>query len=468
MRPGSQLNISPHLDKVTFATVASLVLTFSFALGGAIYYLLWKPRQDAAELELAKNAASGGGGAFAPLILQGMRTGTTEKEEAYVDESRSILFEPVAGTALPLQVGEDALPHDLNDEVPARHNCKNCHRHLHWPVPLPPMLHTFGQASNLPQTAKKKHNISTTTKTNHANGKKPLPRMQQAIMTKKKHTLVLDIDETLLNYLESKGHVNHKRLVTYQVYLRPHVGAFLKEMHELFEVVMYTAASSWYGAAMINVLEKAAGLPPSPYYDATVPWGCLDSRDDVPAEEAKAMKYAPVLGKDHVNWYLLTYSHTLNSRRFDSMKHLPILGRDPDSTIIIDDKVRSFPLNPRAGIKICRFGCRDDDDALLQLSPMLRAVAAAPNALRELDHWRPDEYVKCDNFTDNMSGNDVRDRILGNVLYKRRDCAISALVANSGNAELLEEATKLTTQLFEWSKDYMKDEQDKATAFSKY
>ncbi|CUG85239.1 Hypothetical protein, putative [Bodo saltans] len=143
--------------------------------------------------------------------------------------------------------------------VPARCNYNNCHRHLHWPVPLPPMLDTFDQASNLPETTKKKkHNISTTTKTNHANGKKPLPEMQQAIMTKKKHTLVLDIDETLLYYNRSVRHEN-KRLENYQVYLRPHVGAFLKEMHELFEVVIFTAAASWYGAAMTNVLEKAAG-----------------------------------------------------------------------------------------------------------------------------------------------------------------------------------------------------------------
>ncbi|CUG85240.1 Hypothetical protein, putative [Bodo saltans] len=81
------------------------------------------------------------------------------------------------------------------------------------------------------------------------------------------------------------------------------------------------------------------------------------------------MKYAPVLGKDHVNWYLLTFSHTLNSSNFKMMKYLTILGRDPDSTIIIDDKVRSFPLNPRAGIKIPSITCRANDDALLQLSP---------------------------------------------------------------------------------------------------
>lgn len=99
---------------------------------------------------------------------------------------------------------------------------------------------------------------------------------------------------------------------------------------------------------------------------------------------------------------------------------------------------------------------------------MLRAVAAAPNALRELDHWRAEEYVKCDSFIQNLrAGNDVYDRILGDVLYKRRACAIPALVANSGNAELLDEATKLTTQKFKWSKEYMKDEQQKATAFSK-
>ncbi|CUG87939.1 NLI-interacting factor, putative [Bodo saltans] len=330
--------------------------------------------------------------------------------------------------------------------VPARNDW---HR-VHWPVPLPPMLHTIGPASKQPQT----------TKGNAAKSKKP-----QAAK-KKKHTLVLDIDDTLLNHVGDLHHEN-KRLTTYQVSLRPHVGAFLKEMHELFEVVMYTAAVTCYGGAMTNLLEKAAGLPPSPYYDATVPWGCFESRDQASVEEAKAMKYAPVLGKDHVNWYLLTRSQTLNGSSFDRMKHLPILGRDPNSTIIIDDNVRSFPLNPRAGIKIA--GIRGkDDDALLKLSPMLRAVAAAPSALRELDHWRADEYVKCDKFTENMDySSDVRSRILGTVLYERRKCAIPKLVADSGNAKLLEEAKKKTEELFEKSKNDVKDQKAKATAFAK-
>ncbi|CUG93782.1 NLI-interacting factor, putative [Bodo saltans] len=311
---------------------------------------------------------------------------------------------------------------------------------VHWPVPLPPMLHTIAQANNQKAT------------TPHA--------------TKKKHTLVLDIDDTLLRFEDTGRHEN-KRLQTFHVSLRPHVGAFLKEMHELFEIVMYTAAVPSYGAAMTNLLEKAAGLPPSPYYDATVPWGCFDSREKVSEEEAKVMRYAPVLGKDHVNWYLLTRSQTLNSSNLDKMKHLPILGRDADSTVIIDDNVRSFPLNPRAGIKISCFRGKDDD-ALLQLSPMLRAVAASPSALRELDHWRADEYVKCDKFYENMNySSDVRNRILGTVEPKRRDSAIPALVAVPINAKFLEEATKLASDLFEDSEKVVKDQKAKATAFSK-
>lgn len=136
---------------------------------------------------------------------------------------------------------------------------KECEQ-VHWPVPLPPKLHTIVPAA---QTGARKRS--------RKNEKIPLPTLHEP---EKKHTLVLGMDNTLVSWRGSQGHKD-ERLESYYVYLRPNVDRFLSVMHSLFEVVMYTNHFPSAGAALINLLEKSAGLPPSPYYDATVQWGCL-------------------------------------------------------------------------------------------------------------------------------------------------------------------------------------------------
>lgn len=343
----------------------------------------------------------------------------------------------------------------------------------HWPIPLPPPLRQQDGAS-------------------------------------KKHTLVLDIDETLLHTVHQERHPEVRHLDNYHVLLRPHVGTFLKEVHDLFEIVLWTAGVATYGGAMTNALEKAAGLPVSHYYDAEQLWASLDPKNKSASAESDS---------DNVNWYLLSRKQTLESHQW--MKYIPMLGRKDASVIMIDDNVRSFPLTPRGGVKIAAFDPRENvlgsyfgllqelnvpserfphllkaadatrhdsnasvdlyakhftrgdkakahaihhgveeirrlesDTALLDLLPMLRAVSAADSAIAEMDHWRADDYVMCDNFIDNMRPESVaRSAMLGTYLKERRPSGpIPALKQAVHNYPLVQEAKQNMHELWGRSK----------------
>jgi hypothetical protein len=333
------------------------------------------------------------------------------------------------------------------------------------------------------------------------------PQLRKPELDKKKHTLVLDIDETLLHTIHQERHPEVRHLDNYHVLLRPHVGTFLKEVHELFEVVLWTAGVATYGGAMANVLEKAAGLPASNYYDAEVLWASLD-----PATKGAS----DLADNDHVNWYLLSRAQTLTSHNW--MKYIPMLGRDERSVIMIDDNVRSFPLTPRGGVKIDAFDPRENvlgsyfglmqelevpperfphllgdgavsgeptvefyskhfsrgdntkahailhgvkeikrlesDRALLDLLPMLRLVASAESAVGELDHWRSDDYPMCDNFMENMRPETVaRSAVLGTILPQRRPSGpIPVLKQAVHNYPLVQEAKQNMHELWGHSK----------------
>lgn len=329
----------------------------------------------------------------------------------------------------------------------------------------------------------------------------------------RKHTLVLDIDETLLHTVHQERHPEVRHLDNYHVLLRPHVGPFLKEVHGLFEVVLWTAGVATYGGAMTNLLEKAAGLPPSDYYNAETLWASLDPSKKEPA--------SPKSNNDHVHWYLLTRSQTLVSHSW--MKFIPIIGRDERSVIMIDDNVRSFPLTPRSGIRVPAFDPRENvlgayfdvmgelqvpperfphleggssgnaqqsgstnlvehysrtytrgdnikaqaihhgvqeirrlesDRALLDMLPMLRAVAQAESAVLEMDHWRHDDYVMCDNFVDNLRPESTaRSVMLGSTLPERRPSGpIPPLRSAVHNYPLIQEAKQNMHELWGSSK----------------
>ncbi|KAG5468210.1 hypothetical protein LSCM1_02186 [Leishmania martiniquensis] len=308
----------------------------------------------------------------------------------------------------------------------------------HWPLPLPP----------------------------------PLPGNQQ------KHTLVLDIDETLIHTYGMHHHDDSKdkpsdpvlqgvSLVDYNVLLRPHLREFLEEVNRLFEVIFWTAGTASYCCAVLDALEQEVMQLPRSFY----------SHVEL-AKESRRMASS----SNHTNFYALSRTQTLEQQGY--MKYLPMLGRKMTSVVMLDDNVRSFPLTPRNGIRIDAFdpddgvlqrymfalrrtqeemsqemedalvqGLHDgqreiarleEDHALLDVLPVLRAVAQVPvgeDVTKELDHWRDLDYVRCDDFMETMNVRSaVRQQILGVTLPQRRDTPIPAQKLGFMNRGFLESA----------------------------
>lgn len=239
-----------------------------------------------------------------------------------------------------------------------------------------------------------------------------------------KHTLALGI-----NVLVRAGSVVNDEYDydtgNYNVELRPHVGPFLKEVSDLFDVVLWTSRIAAYGVTMARILQDAAELPP------------------LPPSESQAHDVPPFL----THWSLLTRFQTLEANDNKRLKYIPLLGRQDGSVIMIDRYKSNFTLTPRAGVLIQRDDFDNEPRTLLNLLPMLRAVSAAPSAVGEMDFWRPDDYIECDNFAERNY------YTIGRFLKKRRTSGpIPALVHAAGNHERVKVAEQLLHKLWNESK----------------
>ncbi|GET92222.1 nli-interacting factor, putative [Leishmania tarentolae] len=306
----------------------------------------------------------------------------------------------------------------------------------------------------------------------------PLPLPPPLPMNKDKHTLVLDIDETLIHTYGMSLHDNSKdktndpafqgvSLIDYNVLLRPHLKEFLEEVNQLFEVVFWTAGTASYCCAVLDVLEQQVMQLPRSFY----------SHVELIKESQKKNS-----STSHTNFYALSRTQTLEQQGY--MKYLPMLGRKMCSVVMLDDNVRSFPLTPRNGIRIEAFDPDDHvlqrymfalhrtqeekphnmedtlaeylqqgqqeiarlekDHALLDVLPVLRAVAQVPagqDVTKELDYWRDPDYVRCDDFRETMNVRSaVRQQILGVTLPERRSTPIPAQKLGFMNSGFLESA----------------------------
>ena len=142
--------------------------------------------------------------------------------------------------------------------------------------------------------------------------------------TKYKYTLVLDLDETLVHYIEEENRA--------YVQVRPYADYFLSEMGKYFEIVIFTAAAEDYADIVLNELDKNNSIKFKLYRKHT----------------------------EQINGIFI--------------KDLSKLGRDISKIIIIDNNKDNFSLQPENGLHICSFLGDQNDDELYSLSEDLMKI----------------------------------------------------------------------------------------------
>ena len=151
----------------------------------------------------------------------------------------------------------------------------------------------------------------------------------------KKYSLVLDLDETLVNFKIKSGKEGFVRL-------RPFLFGFLEEVSQYYELIIFTSGTEAYAKSVLEVIEYE-----KKYFD-----------------------------------YVFYRQHTVIIGN-DFVKDLTRIGRPLNSTIIIDNMPQNFRFQKENGICIKPFWGQDSNDkALYDLIPILLDIAKIGGDLR--------------------------------------------------------------------------------------
>ena len=154
----------------------------------------------------------------------------------------------------------------------------------------------------------------------------------------KKYTLVLDLEETLLNFklkLENKGEGILK--------LRPGLFDFLDEVQKFYEIILFTASSQDYAESLIDSIEEK---------------------------------------KKYFNYKFFRQHNIIVENDF--VKDISRIGRDLDKIIIVDNMPQNYRLHKKNGIYIKGFWGEDlCDRVLFYLKTILVKIAKDGGDLRD-------------------------------------------------------------------------------------
>ena len=177
--------------------------------------------------------------------------------------------------------------------------------------------------------------------------------------TKKRYTLILDLDETLIHLRQKKQVVNIKNDVNininnisdynynsdkeknkYLLQFRVGLFSFLTLLKPFYEIISFTSATKEYADVIINEIEKKRNFFDFKFY------------------------------REHCTIYKDTF-----------VKDISKIGRDIQKIIIVDNNENNFVLNKENGIKISPYygddednnknNIRKNDNALLELKKIL-------------------------------------------------------------------------------------------------
>ena len=141
----------------------------------------------------------------------------------------------------------------------------------------------------------------------------------------KKYSIVLDLDETLMN-IEFKDAASNKCIL----HFRPNLFSFLNDIKPFCELITFTSASKEYAQPIINEIEFK-----NKYFDYNF-----------------FREHSIICGNDFV-------------------KDISRIGRDMKKIIIIDNMEENFRLNKKNGIKIAPYYGDDSDNVLNELKKIL-------------------------------------------------------------------------------------------------
>lgn len=136
------------------------------------------------------------------------------------------------------------------------------------------------------------------------------------------YTLVLDLDETLIHFVENPNGNS-------QFLIRPYAQYFLKKMSKYYELVVFTAAMQDYADYILDRMDTQ---------------GCISYR----------------LYRRHTNMQNNIYH-----------KDLSRIGRNLSRTLIVDNNAENFQLQPDNGVYIKSWYDDPKDTALKRLCPLL-------------------------------------------------------------------------------------------------
>ncbi len=148
------------------------------------------------------------------------------------------------------------------------------------------------------------------------------------------YTLVLDLDETLIHYIEDND--------TAYVNVRPGAEEFIEELSKYYEIVIFTAALQKYADVVLEGLDKN---------------NCIS--------------------------YRLYREHTVCVNKVN-VKDLNKLGRDITKVIIVDNYPENFSLQPKNGLHIKNFEGEEDDCELDPLKEdLIQLIKDNPQDVRD-------------------------------------------------------------------------------------
>ena len=161
-----------------------------------------------------------------------------------------------------------------------------------------------------------------------------IPFLPPLDTNKYKYTLVLDLDETLVHYIEEKDR--------HYVQVRPFAEYFISEMGKYFEIVIFTSAEEEYANIVLEEIDK-----------------------------------------NKVISHKLFRRHVEYSDGF-CLKDLNKIGRDLSKVCIVDNDKNNFKLQNDNGIEIKEFLGEQDDNELDLLGDLLMSIIES-----NLDDIRP-------------------------------------------------------------------------------